>query len=532
MSWFLIAAGKGFDILDKGKKQNKTASYLFKTLLIVGLAIITSLALGEAGIMESNILMVYLIGVLIVIIETGGYFWGILASVICVFSFNYYFTQPLYSFEVSDPNYILTFFIFFIVAVIASTISSRLKKQVRISRQKEAQTSHLYEISSGYLNISGVDNIVDYGIQSLALVQDRKCLIYIARNFAQLEDAYYRQEDFPDPTVIENKVPAEWCYANMMVCGYGTSYYPSSPWKYFPIISNGRALGVLAVYCQNEDIESEEMIFVHTVISQMALALERESLYSQQEEGKIEIEKEKLRNNLLRAISHDLRTPLTAIAGSAGFIIDSYDSLDKETVIGLLTDIGKDVTWLNNLVENLLHMTRIQDGRLIIEKRNEVVDDVVSAAVSRIKHLSKPDKLTIKIPDEVLLVPMDSDLIVQVLVNLLDNAIKHTREGTSIALNAYRQESHIVFEVSDDGGGIREDILDKVFESFVAAQREKTDAHRGIGLGLSICKAIVEAHGGTIEAFNNEKGGATFRFTLPLAKEEIEDESAIQDFDH
>jgi len=527
-----MTADKGFDILDKRKKHNQTGLYLFKTLLIVGLAVIASLALGEIGIKESNILMVYLIGVLIVIIETQGYFWGVLASVLCVFGFNYFFTQPLYSFEVHDPNYILTFFIFFVVTVIASTLSSRLKKQVKIAHDKEAQTKHLYDITSGYLNISGVDNILDHGIQSLALVQDRNCVIYIAQNFSQLSEAYYQEEDFPDPSIIENKVPATWCFTNMMPCGYGTPYYPSSQWKYFPVISNSRALGVLGIYCHEEDIEEEEMIFINTVVSQMALALEREFLYSQQEEGKIEIEKEKLRNNLLRAISHDLRTPLTAIAGSAGFIIDSYDHLDKETIVGLLTDIGKDVTWLNNLVENLLHMTRIQDGRLVIEKRNEVVDDVVSEAASRISRLVKQKNLSIKIPDEVLLVPMDSDLIVQVLVNLLDNAIKHTREEVSISLNAYREENHVVFEVSDNGGGIREDILDKVFESFVTAQREKSDSHRGIGLGLSICKAIVEAHGGTIEAFNNQKGGATFRFTLPLAKEEFENESGNQDFDH
>lgn len=488
-----------------------------KVLAILILCTMLSWALSSLGIRESNILMVYLIGVLVVIIETRGYFWGILASVLCVFVYNFFFTQPLYTFRISDRNYLTTFFIFFIVSSIASTLSSKLQRQVAISRMRERETKHLYEISRSYLHISGIENIVRHALDSLSYLQEREVVCYIAQGFSEL-GIPYRQEPMTAP--LDNDTPARWCFTNVVPCGFGTSYYQSSRWKYIPIQSNSRVLGVLGVYCGEKDLTEEESILIQTVLSQMALALEREMLYSEQEKTRLEMEKEKLRNNLLRAISHDLRTPLTGIAGSTGFIIDSFDRLSKEEIISLLTAIGNDVGWLNNLVDNLLNMTRIQDGKLTIDKRNEVVDDIVSEAVHRVSRFLKGRELSIQMPDDVLLAAMDGKLIVQVLVNLLDNAGKHTHEGAHIKLHAYRDGDEVVFAVSDDGGGIKEELLNAIFDSFVTGKGDSADGHRGIGLGLSICQAIVKAHGGEIVAYNNEQGGATFQFALPLEKGE------------
>jgi two-component system sensor histidine kinase KdpD len=297
-----------------------------------------------------------------------------------------------------------------------------------------------------------------------------------------------------------------------MICGFGESCFDKERSKYFPIKSSHKMLGVLEVDCIKGDISKEEQLCIDTLFSQLTIAAEREMLSASEEINRLNIEKEKLRNNLLRSISHDLRTPLTGISGGANFLAESLATLDTETIKSLLNDISCDASWLSNLVDNLLNMTRIQDGKLLIKLKNEVVDDILAEAVARIikrggKHIIKTSK-----PKEIMLVPMDGQLIIQVLVNLLDNSIKHTKDNSEIQLSSYSRQGNMVFEVSDNGGGIRAEIMDNLFESFVSGG----DSQRGMGLGLSICQAIIKAHNGNISAENNDKGGATFRFTLPL----------------
>ena len=179
-------------------------------------------------------------------------------------------------------------------------------------------------------------------------------------------------------------------------------------------------------------------------------------------------------------------------------------------------DIGNDAQWLNNMVENLLNMTHISEGELVLKKQPEVVDDIVSEAYGRVERLRGNRDIAIHMPDTVMEVPMDGRLIIQVLVNLLDNAVKYTPENARIDLRAYPDNGYMVFEVSDNGKGIAPEILDKVFDNFVTAPAVSGDAKRGMGIGLGICRSIVEAHGGVIAALNNNRGGATFKFALPM----------------
>jgi len=306
------------------------------------------------------------------------------------------------------------------------------------------------------------------------------------------------------------------CFENVKPCGCGTEYFSASQWMYLPIRSGNEVYGVAGIHCGETPPAPGEILMVQTVVSQISGAMQRETLYRQQEESKLRIEKERLRNNLLRAISHDLRTPLTGIAGSASFIADSVRSLSEEQILSLVGDIRSDAQWLNNMVENLLNMTRISEGELVLKKQPEVVDDVVSEAYRRIERLKGGRDIAINMPDAVMEVPMDGRLIIQVLVNLLDNAVKYTPEHAHIDLRAYPESGYMVFEVSDDGKGIDPSILDKVFDNFVTAPALSGDAKRGMGIGLGICKSIVEAHGGVIVAMNNDRGGATFKFALPL----------------
>ena len=291
--------------------------------------------------------------------------------------------------------------------------------------------------------------------------------------------------------------------------------YGECEYAYIPLSSKNATHGVVKF---KGKLTAEEARLADTFISQITLALDREMMASLEEENRLQIEKEKLRSSLLRSISHDLRTPLTGIAGGADLLLSNINEIDQETMKSVLTDIASDASWLSNMVENLLNMTRLQDGRLTIKKKNEVVDDIIGETVSKVQKQKNKHKLIVEKPEEVMLVPMDAQLIIQVLFNLIDNAFKHTREDSCIRVSAYREGQCAIFEVSDNGGGIKPESLGKVFDNFYSAEDGHSDRRLGMGLGLSICKSIVEAHNGKITAENNTIGGATFKVTLPEAE--------------
>ena len=257
---------------------------------------------------------------------------------------------------------------------------------------------------------------------------------------------------------------------------------------------------------------------------QLKLARENEQLAKElsleQERIQFAMEKEQMRSHLLRSISHDLRTPLTGIAGASSLIEESAGKLDEESITSLAKDINEQAEWLIQLIENILNMTKIESGNLCLEKKPEAAEDVIHNAVTYVKRRLKQRTISVSIPEEVLFAEMDGKMIVQVLINLLDNSIKHTKEEGKIELKAWKEKNKIWFCVADNGTGIKKQYLDKIFEEFVTFHPRSKDTGKGIGLGLAICKAIITAHGGEIIGENNEDGGAKFSFWLWAGKEE------------
>ena len=252
---------------------------------------------------------------------------------------------------------------------------------------------------------------------------------------------------------------------------------------------------------------------------QVAVARENEQLARQlsmeQERIQFAMEKEQMRSRLLRSISHDLRTPLTGIAGASSLIAESGRELDRDSIVSLARDINDQSDWLIQMVENILNMTKIDSGNLVVEKLPEAVEDIISNAVAHVKGRRQNRRIEIALPDTVFIVPMDGKMMVQVLVNLLDNAIKHTREDGRILVRIEQKDGMIWFYVEDDGTGIDESIKERLFEEFTTFRPVSQDVGKGIGLGLAICRAIVNAHGGSIYGENREEGGARFAFCLP-----------------
>lgn len=471
-----------------------------KVVIIWVLSTMLAIVLDKMGIRIENLLLIYLVGVLISIVETSSMIWGIGAAVGFVFTFNFLFTAPKFTFMVDDPNYIVSLLIFVIVALIVTTLTVKLQKQMVVANLKTQITSKVNEIGSGFLNLSGYMAIERYGADSLKTLIGRDVEVLTRR---------HREEEFSDSS-------AEWCYRHSMPCGHGEAQFTQNRYLYIPIKNSRKTYGVIIINCDAYDLQGEEKIYVDTVVSQLTLVLERERLSQDKEEGRIQVERERLKSTLLRSISHDLRTPLTGIAGSAGFLHDNITELDTETQLNMLKDICSDAEWLNTMVENLLNMTRIQEGRLEINKKNEVVDDLISSAIMLVSKRVGNHILRTETPDEIVLVPVDARLFIQVLVNLLDNAFRHSGTDTTVVVSVNVHKKHVVFQVSDNGKGIPREKLERVFDNFFTTAYESGDKQRGVGLGLTICKAIVEALGGRITVFNNEKGGATFQIEMPV----------------
>lgn len=478
-------------------KENNFIKNILKIAGIFFLIMLMAFSFNATtSIRNENIFLIFLLGVAIGVVETKSFYLGIILSILFVLSFNFFFTEPIYTLKMYDANYYISFALFIIVAFICSSLTRRLQKQIEISEYNKELSTKLYKIAHGFLNLAGFREICLYAEKNLTKLLNKKSKI-ILKNFKNIK-------------------PEEKKYLELITEGfYDKNIFTPDKQKIYPLKSKEDFFGILIIDCSEGNIDSKENLLVDTIISQTVITLEREFLNLANEEKNINIEREKLKTSLLRGISHDLRTPLTGIAGGAGFLSLNFSEIDKDTACSILKDIENDAIWLSEMVENLLNMTKIQDGKLTINKKKEVVDDIISEAVSKVIKRKEEHQVIIHKTDDILLVPMEGKLIIQVLVNLLDNAFKHSHPHSTVTLDIVDNKEKVIFRISDNDGGIKENDMDKIFENFYSANKEISDKKRGIGLGLSICKAIVNAHGGEIKAFNNNEGGATFEFTLP-----------------
>ena len=279
--------------------------------------------------------------------------------------------------------------------------------------------------------------------------------------------------------------------------------------------------GVIGIAVGENSLDPFEDSIVLSILGECALALENEKNAREKEETAILAKNEQLRANLLRAISHDLRTPLTSISGNANNLLFHSASFDENTKKELYQDIYDDSMWLINLVENLLSVTRLVEGRLNLHFSAELAEEVVKEALRHVNRLHVEHQITVKHEDDLLLVKVDAKLIVQVLINLVDNAIKYTPKGSHIDIRTRKEGEVAVFSVCDDGPGIPDENKKQVFEMFYSGANGVADSRRSLGLGLSLCKSIVHAHGGRISVSDHLPHGTIFTFTLPVEEVQL-----------
>ncbi|MCB2291475.1 DUF4118 domain-containing protein [Clostridium sp. CS001] len=515
------------------KPKEMIIKNLFKTIMIISLATIVSLIFREIGFHESNVIIVFILGVLLVSTSTDGYAYGILSAIIGVLSFNFFFTVPYYSFLAYRADYPVTFAIMLIAAIITSTLTSSVKTQAKISFMRENRMQILYKINKSLLTARNKKQVVHLCGDNLVDMFNRANMIAILDDKNNLQkhcDYMVSGEAGRDIFKLDVEGDAiEKCFITGQSVGIKAEVISDTVGYYHPIKGQNKILGVIGIACLEEDtLSKSEKILLESVSTQIALAIEREDLYEKKKHISLEAERERLRGNLLRSISHDLRTPLTGILGSVSTISDNYDILDNDTKKELLEIIYEDTSWLIHSVENILSMTRIDEGKLEIKKDIEVVEEIVAESISRVKRFSGEHNIVIDLPKNMVLLFVDGLLIEQVLINLIDNAIKYTQKDSIIKVKVKVEHETVIFDISDNGKGIPEEDIPSIFDRFYTKTKGDCLEKRGIGLGLAICKSIIEAHDGRMEALNNSSGGATFRFTLPETRS---DENGYKAFD-
>lgn len=479
--------------------RNKAWFQLLLTILILAGATVLSMLMQGIGFSATNIVVTYILSVLVVSRVTKGYFYGIMASVIGMFSFNFFFTEPFRTFNVYNKSYILTFGVMLTASILTSTLTSKIMRATATAGRREKQFQILYRITSSLAKASGVSEVATVSVQCLSALLDCDVSCITADGNGSIDYEYSMKKGAHG--VVSQPLSDEQAELVMQD-------------KFIlPIADRRYRYGMVCLPKYRVSDESEQMKLLSSVSTQIFTAMERERLAGEKEKAKNEAEREKFKSNLLRAVSHDIRTPLSGITGASEILLYS---LKDEDSVRLVQGIYDGSVWLAQMVENILSLTKIQEGTLLVNKQMEAVEEIVGAAVKYFSRYANEYSVSAVIPDKVLFVPMDGKLIAQVLINLIDNAIKHSKESKEIKIEVTAGDRNVWFSVADRGTGIKPENLPKIFDLFYVADESRADAKRGNGLGLAICKAIVNAHGGTITAENNPAGGATIRFSLPL----------------
>lgn len=504
----------------------KKPRILLKDVIVTFLVLLAVTLVGvlfyRLGFSDANLVSIYIFAVLMISILTTDFYCGVVASVISVLVFNFLFTVPRYTFHFSDPDYFVTFPIMFMVAILSGSLASRLKDNARQAAHADYRTRILFETNQLLQKGHDEGYIVKATAEQILKLLERDVVIYLsdAHGDKLEEPAIFRTPGSklqPLDTEME-KEAANWVFKNQHKAGLGTEQYTGAACLYFPIRISQQAYGVAGIAIHKQALDPFENSILRSMLGECALAIENIRNAREKEEAAILAQNEQLRANLLRTISHDLRTPLTSISGNADNLLCNYEKMDDASRKQAFRDIYEDSEWLINLVENLLAITRIEDGRVKLSLSVELMDEVITEALHHVSKKREEHTIRVTSEEDFILVRIDARLIVQVLINLVNNAIKYTQPGSVIEIHTSKKGQEVYVSVTDNGPGIPDDQKIQIFDMFYTGKQKLADSRRSLGLGLALCKSIVNAHGGSIKVEDNMPHGSVFTFTLPAGE--------------
>ncbi len=509
------------------KKKNHKTNIVFSMHDIIRSSGIIALASG-IGILfhklyfaESNIIMVYVLAVLVISMITKNQIYSLIASIVSVLVFNFLFTDPQFTLHAYSQGYPITFAMMFGVSFLTGSLAVRLKNHARSLAQSAFRTKVLFDTNRLLQKVTKQEDIISITAQQLMKLLDKNIVFYPIKNDVldepllfliskDCEREYYLSE--------KEREVAQWVLQNNKHAGASTQTLSDARCLYLAVRINEVVYGVIGIAIEKEPLDAFDNSILLSILGECALSLENEKHAREKEEAAILAKNEKLRANLLRSISHDLRTPLTSISGNASNLFYHSESFDEATKKQLYLDIYDDSIWLINLVENLLSITKLEEGRLNLKITDDLMDDVITEALRHINRKSIFHHIEVQNENEFLLAKMDARLIVQVIINIVDNAIKYTQKGSNIVISTKKQGDRAVVSIADDGPGLSDEMKERIFDMFYTGNNQIADSRRSLGLGLSLCKSIIHAHNGEIMVSDNVPHGTIFTFTLPAGE--------------
>ena len=460
----------------------------------------------------SNLVMVYLLGVTVAGLRFGRA-PSLLTATLNVAAFDFFFVPPRFSMAISDAQYLVTFFVMLIIALVIANLMASVRQQTRVAGARERRTALLYAMSRELVATRGIDTLARVAVSHIAEVFQCQAVVLLPNPDGKLT--------YPMDLPLERSLKgadlaiAQWVLDHGRQAGLGTDTLPAAPALYVPLQEGGKPLGVLAVLPSNPRriLLPEQRHLLETFASQIGLAVERAQLAETAEGARLNAERESLRNTLLASISHDLRTPLSVIAGAGSALAQHGAALDEKTRIALARSVETKAREMSDLVSNVLDLMRFESGHLVLRRDWQTLDDLVGAALTNLESKLTAHPVELRIPHDIPPVHVDANLIVQVFSNLFDNIAKYTPPGTRVYVTAQVDGMFVRVLVEDEGPGLPGGDPERLFDKFQRGNDEGTVV--GVGLGLAICQAIIRAHGGEIAAQRREGGGARFELTLP-----------------
>ena len=503
------------------KRKWSLKGYFAAVIAVVASAVVAGTSFGRSQL--TDIVMIFLLGVVVVSMRFG-YGPALLAAVAGVVTFDFFFVPPYYSLAVSDFRHVVTFVVMFLVAGILSHLTTRIRDQADAARQRERRTASLYAISRELAAAQTLEVLLATGARHVHETFDAAVAVLLPTEGGPLRLAYTEagslREDGGDLGL------AEWVWIHERPAGVGTDTLPTGRALFTPLKSARGRVGVLALVPKGDLMrlrDPEDRQLLGTFAGIIGSAIERAQLAEEARRSRLRIETEQLRNSLLSSVSHDLRTPLAVVTGAAETLLGDSAPKDPGDRRELLETIHEEGQRLNRLVRNLLDMTRLDAGAVRVNKELQPIEEVIGAALNRTEDRLHGRAVNTHVPRHLPLVPLDTVLIEQVLINLIENATRYSPAGAPIDIAAFARDGGVQVEVADRGPGVAPQDAERIFEKFYRAR----EGGGGVGLGLTICRGIVRAHGGRVWVEPRSGGGASFRFALPLDQALVDGETML-----
>lgn len=501
-------------MIEKHWHNDDVPHELFQLFIVMFLVTVITIGLHDIGFNVTNLIMVYLVGVLVISTLSRHRWTSLLYSMLSIFVFNYFFIEPIGTLSYYDPSYVVTFGMMFVTAFITSTLTIKVKSVGKESALKAHRTEILLKTSQLLQMAKNSEEIGRVTVSQLKELLNRNILVFIGYPDSENTPIVACKEGHEYSLPKEELAVAQWTFKNNKHSGFSTTTLPGSRCLFMTVRSGEKVFAVIGIDMEKTKIPSFEHNILRAILNESALAFERDDVSNREQEVAMALSKEMLRANLLRSISHDLRTPLTSISGNAMVLMQPNLPLSEDQKQAFIEDIYDESMWLIRLVENLLSITRFENGTINLHVVPELVHDVIEESVNHVSLQVNKRTIVIEQSDEFIVAKMDGKLIVQVLVNIINNAIKFSDVGSTITIRVNRVLDKVKIDILDEGIGIDDEMKKNLFSMFQKGSEELSDGKRGMGIGLALCKAIVDGHGGTIEVCDNTPVGSIFTVTL------------------